>query len=881
MVESKAELHADTAVLPLRATEGQILTVGRRTEHGWQMPDVDLGGLRDGATVSRQHAKVYVREGQWFLRVEDTARNPTLVDGLAVPAGVDTPLSDGSALKLGNVALSFKVADATRAARIELTLDPSRLTLAPGEVTQIIAQIVNRTGYTERFCVSLQGLDPSWYSLVVVAATAEVTSGGGCAEGAVPVRLFSAPTYTAAPPPESMAVIRIAIHPPDHFSTRAGLYPLRLVATSDAPPYVSREAEGQLTVESFAAVAFTLGEERLRGARGMFPVTLQNLGNTEARIDIRGESEDLVFAEPDALPRWPFQRPAPLPPSRAAALGLQLGPGERAERQVLVRARHRQWAGLDRGYNFFLVAKGASLVPLGRSQKVRPDAVEQRLFAQLVCPPRLPQWLQEIGRALHRMSAQVLTLALILGVAYIFLHPPNVQTFTVDKQLISQGSQITISWDVQGASSLSIEPGGITVTPVPPPVAPKTAADKIPVVAQIKQVATGIAAKISKGWQSVFGREIHGSKTLSPSATTTYTLTARRGLPVFPATRTLLVDVQPKPKLASFVVTPSEVSEEGQPVKLTWDWGAVVPSKVKLTALAPDGGIVDEQIYGGAIPLVKTATELPWFGTETFQLQLFGDDPFAPTDSAQVAVTISKPVIGAFTDTVTEAGPNTSVALQWQVQHASSIEIGQSPIDAQHPDQDLSALADPNNQNSFGLTFNAIPPGYDEWDYAANGPTRYVLVARNRGGASFKILQVTSPPALPVKIDLFVASRLPGAPVGVVQLSYAVENARHITINASDGKVLLDRAVNQIPGQPPLQGTVSVPASTGGGTYVLTAVGADPHDFVYAPVVVAPQPAPAASPAAVAATQPSAKPAAAASAPPQAAASASPTAAAH
>lgn len=71
-------------------------------------PKVNVGPLRGGPTVSRRHARIFRRAGQWYIRVEPEARNPTLVGGRRVPGGEELPLFDDARVQLGDVVLTFR-----------------------------------------------------------------------------------------------------------------------------------------------------------------------------------------------------------------------------------------------------------------------------------------------------------------------------------------------------------------------------------------------------------------------------------------------------------------------------------------------------------------------------------------------------------------------------------------------------------------------------------------------------------------------------------------------------------------------------------------------------------------------------------------------------
>ncbi len=67
---------------------------------------IDLGGEPLGNTVSRNHARVVMKEGRWMLIVEK-ALNATALNGTELKAGRFHPLSDGDVLQMGGVTLHF------------------------------------------------------------------------------------------------------------------------------------------------------------------------------------------------------------------------------------------------------------------------------------------------------------------------------------------------------------------------------------------------------------------------------------------------------------------------------------------------------------------------------------------------------------------------------------------------------------------------------------------------------------------------------------------------------------------------------------------------------------------------------------------------------
>lgn len=99
--------------------------VGRGGRDFNDPPKVDVGPLPGGPTVSRHHARIFRRGGQWYIRVELEARNPTFVDDRRIPGGEEAPLVDNARLQLGEVTLTFR-------APSEVVLHSTEVTMAEG-----------------------------------------------------------------------------------------------------------------------------------------------------------------------------------------------------------------------------------------------------------------------------------------------------------------------------------------------------------------------------------------------------------------------------------------------------------------------------------------------------------------------------------------------------------------------------------------------------------------------------------------------------------------------------------------------------------------------------------------------------------------------------
>ena len=91
---------------PLSGAESQI---GRWDADGGVFPDVDLDSDDPEAKVSRRHARITFREGQYFL--EDLgSTNGTFVNrGKRLLPGTRQPLHDGDEIIVGKTFLRFRV----------------------------------------------------------------------------------------------------------------------------------------------------------------------------------------------------------------------------------------------------------------------------------------------------------------------------------------------------------------------------------------------------------------------------------------------------------------------------------------------------------------------------------------------------------------------------------------------------------------------------------------------------------------------------------------------------------------------------------------------------------------------------------------------------
>jgi CRP-like cAMP-binding protein len=83
--------------------------IGRQDPVTNIMPDVDLTSVDPHRSVSRRHARLEQRDGQFVLTEEVGVSNGTVVNGKRIGAGETVSLHDGAPVQFGRVSLTFRL----------------------------------------------------------------------------------------------------------------------------------------------------------------------------------------------------------------------------------------------------------------------------------------------------------------------------------------------------------------------------------------------------------------------------------------------------------------------------------------------------------------------------------------------------------------------------------------------------------------------------------------------------------------------------------------------------------------------------------------------------------------------------------------------------
>jgi CRP-like cAMP-binding protein len=84
-------------------------TIGRADPLTAFTPDIDLSSLDTQRTLSRRHATIVSRDGEYYVREEISTRNGTFVNGMRIQTGVDVKIASGDHVRFGVIETVFEI----------------------------------------------------------------------------------------------------------------------------------------------------------------------------------------------------------------------------------------------------------------------------------------------------------------------------------------------------------------------------------------------------------------------------------------------------------------------------------------------------------------------------------------------------------------------------------------------------------------------------------------------------------------------------------------------------------------------------------------------------------------------------------------------------
>ena len=806
-----AEFRANERTVPLAAADGGTLSLGRHSDDGSYQPDVDLADLAYGRTVSRHHGLLSYRGGQWYLKVEAAVTNPTILNGTTLALGQEVPLNDKDQLQLGRVIATFhqlKQIPSVGPELIEVKVEPAQFVTDAGNEVRATVTVINHTGHVDWFRVEVEGIPTEWCRIFLPDGTEAKPA---------QVRLFHTPAHTATPSADAMAQLKVYIRPPKDSQTWAGVREFVVSATTQGEPQMRRATSCVLTINRFENFDASIQPDKVTRPRGEFKVEIQNSGNDTIAVDIETAGDGLYID---------LDRPR-----------FSIANGAKDEVKVKARVRHRHWLGAEKDYLLGV--------------KIKAGNSKDELIGYVICPPRIPRWIQLLFTRIQPILIPVLMLVALVGAAFVLLRPPDIKGFKADPASVIVGTPVTLSWTVDRAKSVNIDPssGNVQLTPTSGTlkVAPTASANytltarnlvgisshqsvsvEVKAAPQVPQIVsfTASADHIAKEGQPVTldwkvtgatkvaitpADEIKdvkdtGEVTVHPAkASTVYTLTATNDAGSINATKTIVID---PPQIASFTSSAPNVGQGGA-VQLTW----VAQNFTKLTIKA-DKGEVEPQKQEVDVTSLSSETVNPLEDTEyTLTATNAGG---TVTKTAKVAVTALQ--IALFKAGPSSIAKGAQAQLSWSITGATgttSINI-QPDVGAVSQGQ-TSVLVSPDKTTTY--TISVVGPGMTK-------PIQKTATVTVGLGA--------------VAIDFVTAAPTSIAKGESSTLTFSVQNAKTITITSSDGSFTKTITVTQ----PSFQGSVSV-SPTKTTTYTLTAVNDNGSTAQPATVVIlAPTPTP-------------------------------------
>lgn len=146
------------------------------------------------------------------------------------------------------------------AAKINVEIQPAVFKLTAGESAEATATLHNRGQSVDQLTVSIDGLDPAWYTLPVSS-----------------VALF----------PNDQDQLKIVFHPPATAETKAATYPFRLVVTSQEDPSETATAELSIEIGGLPSLELSINPQSISGSKGNYDIIVTNSGDSEAKANLK------------------------------------------------------------------------------------------------------------------------------------------------------------------------------------------------------------------------------------------------------------------------------------------------------------------------------------------------------------------------------------------------------------------------------------------------------------------------------------------------------------------------------------------------------------------------------------------------------------------
>jgi len=336
-----------------------------------------------------------------------------------------------------------------------------------------------------------------------------------------------------------------------------------------------------------------------------------------------------------------------------------------------------------------------------------------------------------------------------------FKKPPSIKSFSAEPKKIIQGQKAELSWDVSGATSVSIDQGigtvpssgtqevtpDITTTyhltatnsagPVSESVVITVNEPPEPAITSFTASLNSINAgdSVTLEWKIARASYVNidqgigivtssGSKVVTPTKTTTYTITAKNADGTVSKSVTITVAASGLPVITSFTATPSTITVSDNST-LVWD----VSGATSISINQNIGNVLES-----GNKRVSPAETTTYIITAR-------NNAGTVTAEATVAVTSDEPEINSFTASPTNIYSDEFSTLYWDISGASTASIT-------------------NSSSTDNVSVTAISGSKTVYPTIT---TIYTLTATNGYGSDTKTATVTVTSASPPEITSFTA----------------------------------------------------------------------------------------------------------------------------
>ena len=287
--------------------------------------------------------------------------------------------------------------------KVEVTVVPTAFVVAAGDTTEASATLCNKGQTVDQLTISLDGLDPSWYTLPVSS-----------------VALF----------PNDRDTLRIILHPPKTDQVKAGSYPFHIKVNSQENPEEMATVDLTIEIRALPEIALTISPERIMGRKGIYQIVVSNPGDSEATLNLQASDDEGIL-------QYSLQPETVNVPA-----------GGRAESTLEVRLGWMAFFGGERGFNFQVMARlpGVEEAKTISGQLVRIPwyKIFQRIRLSRVQPAisRTRPAISSTRRAISRIRLPWMT------------RPPVINTF---KATTDDKREFTLSWSVKRAKKVTLD----------------------------------------------------------------------------------------------------------------------------------------------------------------------------------------------------------------------------------------------------------------------------------------------------------------------------------------------------------------------------------------------------------------------------------------